>query len=84
MISTSNYNNKLSKWLSSDNLLSINKEKSINKEQVIYNNTASYLNKAVQELKKINCKCTEDDYCDKCCLLDDIQSLLFDVNKMIL
>lgn len=54
------------------------------KEQVIYNNTASYLNKAVQELKKIDCKCTEDDYCDRCCLLDDIQGLLFDVNKMIL
>lgn len=52
-------------------------------EQEIYNNTASYLNKAVQELKKINCKCTEDDYCDRCCLLDEIQSLLFDVNKRI-
>lgn len=54
------------------------------KEQVIYNNTASYLNKAVQELKKMNCQCTENDYCDRCCLLDDIQSLLFDVNKEIL
>ena len=84
MISTSNYNDKLSKWLSSDNLLSSNKEKLINKEQAIYNNTVSYLNKAVQELKKIDCQCTDNNYCDRCCLLDDIQSLLFDVNKKIL
>lgn len=78
MISNSDYNNKLSKWLSSD------KERLINEEQEIYNNTSSYLNKAVHEFKKINCQCTEDDYCDRCCLLDDIQSVLFDVNKMIL
>jgi len=60
------------------------KENLQDKEQEIYNNTISYLNKAVQELKKIKCQCTEGDYCDRCCLLDDIQSLLFDVNKMIL
>lgn len=79
MIGNSGY-----KWLSSDDLLSDNEVNLPNKEQEIYNNTSSYLNKAVQELKKINCKCTDDDYCDRCCLLDDVQSLLFDVNKKIL
>lgn len=53
------------------------------KEQTIYNNTASYLNKAVEELSKIKCNCTDENYCDRCCLLDDVQSLLFDVNKRI-
>lgn len=78
MIGASDYKNRLDKWLYD------NEGNLQNKEQEIYNNTSSYLNKAVQELKKINCQCTDDDYCDRCCLLDEVRSVLFDINKMIL
>ncbi len=44
---------------------------------------SEYLNKAILEVKEIPCDCTEDDYCWRCCLLDDLICQKHDINKSI-
>lgn len=42
-----------------------------------------YLRKAISELKDIPCECTKDDYCWRCCLLDDSKNLRGCINEEI-
>ncbi|MBM7836327.1 hypothetical protein [Clostridium sardiniense] len=37
-------------------------------------NASIYIKKAILEVKNIPCECTNDDYCWRCCLLDDLKN----------
>lgn len=37
-------------------------------------NAGSYIKRAILEVKNIPCECTNDDYCWRCCLLDDLRN----------
>lgn len=50
------------------------------KEQKLRNTTV-YLEKALEELKQIPCECREEDYCDRCCLVDDVKNIYTDVKN---
>ena len=45
-------------------------------------NAKEYMNKAIEEIRNIACRCKEDDdYCDRCCLLDDLVAIKDDIDK---
>lgn len=37
-------------------------------------NASIYVKNAILEVKNIACECTKDDYCWRCCLLDDLKN----------
>lgn len=48
------------------------------------NNSSEYLNKAILEIKEISCECKkDDDYCWRCCLLDNLIAQKNDIYQYI-
>lgn len=45
-------------------------------------NAGLYLRNAILELKAIPCECGEE-YCDRCCLVDDVTNLQKDIDKKL-
>lgn len=46
-------------------------------------NASIYIKNAILELQNIPCRCTNDDYCDRCCLVDDTKNLRERINDEI-
>jgi hypothetical protein len=45
-------------------------------------NASIYLKNAILELKAIPCECGEE-YCDRCCLVDDVVSVRTDIDDKL-
>jgi hypothetical protein len=46
-------------------------------------NASIYLKNAILELKAIPCECNKGDYCNRCCLIDDVKNIKSDVEKAL-